>query len=239
MSWYLVPSLVALRDQANAMWPNRDKSSDGSIGDAAHSSRTSDHNPDPVTGAVRAYDLDEDLDGTDDESGAELMSFAEHLRSTRDPRIKYVIYEGRMFSSYPTSAYPAWTWRPYSGTSNPHTKHMHVSVLSTATGENDTRSWFPTVQEDDFDMRTDDQIKALVRSVLNEGTAYGTTSWAQTSKSTVSKLNKVYNLVVANKVDYELLADMIVQRIPEGEAVDQATVEAGVKAVFAELAVAN
>jgi hypothetical protein len=139
---YLVASLAAFRSEANALYPNRDKSSDGWIGDAAHSSRTSDHNPD-WRGAVHAYDLDEDLDGNTSDSGAELAFLAEAIRSRRDPRVKYVIYEGRIFASYATSTRPAWTWGPYSGT-NAHRHHMHVSVLSTDIGENDTRPWFPT-----------------------------------------------------------------------------------------------
>ena len=143
MAWYLVPSLVALRNEVNARYPNRDKSSDGSIGDTAHSSRESDHNPDPITGAVRAYDLDEDLDGNQTDSGDELAFLAEHLRTKRDPRIKYLIYGGRIYASYSTSTRKAWTWGPYTGT-NAHLKHMHVSVLSTHVGENDTSPWLPS-----------------------------------------------------------------------------------------------
>jgi len=143
MAWYLVPSLVALRAQANARYPKRDKSSDGSIGDTAHAKGTSDHNPD-WKGAVHAYDLDEDLDGNQADHGAELLFVAEYLRLSRDPRIKYVIYEGRMFASYNSSNGPAWQWRSYTG-KNAHRKHLHISVLSTHTGENDTRPWFPGV----------------------------------------------------------------------------------------------
>jgi hypothetical protein len=68
------------------------------------------------------------------------MFLAEHIRRSHDPRVKYVIYERRIFSG---SGGPSpWIWRPYTGL-NAHLKHMHVSVLSTPTGENDTRPWFP------------------------------------------------------------------------------------------------
>lgn len=65
MAWRLAHSLETLRAQVNAKWPNRSKSSDGSIGDASHSSRLSDHNPDP-SGVVRAIDITHDpLSGFD------------------------------------------------------------------------------------------------------------------------------------------------------------------------------
>lgn len=36
MSWTLAPSLARLLDEVNRRWPNRDKRSDGTIGDRAH-----------------------------------------------------------------------------------------------------------------------------------------------------------------------------------------------------------
>jgi hypothetical protein len=57
----LIPSLVRLRQEFNLINPERDKASDGWIGDAAHQANpTSDHNPD-LRGLVHAIDMDEDL----------------------------------------------------------------------------------------------------------------------------------------------------------------------------------
>lgn len=123
--WRLALSLAKLRDQIDALFPGRTKASDGTIGDAAHASRASDHNPwikDGDTGVVTAMDIT-----CDHGDGADTEALAERLRLTRDPRIKYVIFERRMFSAYPARGVPAWTWRPYGGT-NPHTKHFHISV---------------------------------------------------------------------------------------------------------------
>lgn len=132
MAWTLAPALEALRTQVNDLWPNRDKSIDGSIGDEAHRNRVSDHNPD-------ADDVVTAIDITDDDSvGADMRQLAEVLRVSRDPRIKYVIHEGQLFSSYPTSSYPAWTWRPYSGT-NGHFSHLHISV--TQAGKWQSHDW--------------------------------------------------------------------------------------------------
>lgn len=120
----LAPSLVSLRAQLNAISPLREKKHDGWIGDSAHSSRVSDHNPDHQ-GIVRAIDITDDTDG----KGTDLDAWwlREALRSSEDPRIKYVISEGQMFSSYRTSAHAAWAWRPYNGP-NGHFQHVHVSV---------------------------------------------------------------------------------------------------------------
>lgn len=139
MPWRLAGSLVTLRNEINAAYPGRAKVSDGSIGDAAHSARTSDHNPD-AGGVVRAIDVTQDdpfHTATPADDVAEAV--AEFLRAGRDHRVKYVIWRGRMFSSYATSKYPAWTWRPYSG-ANGHFHHVHVSVQPGGPGDGG-RAW--------------------------------------------------------------------------------------------------
>ena len=50
-----------LRDAINFAYPDRDKRSDGWIGDAKHRAEKSDHTPDAKTGCVRALDIDSDL----------------------------------------------------------------------------------------------------------------------------------------------------------------------------------
>ncbi len=134
--WKLAPSLVSYVKEADRLWPNRDRTSDGSIGDQAHASRASDHNP--YEGWVHAVDLDEDL-----AAGTDLKSFAEHLRQVRDPRIRYVIYEDRIFKSYVSDAGPAWLWYRYSGP-NAHLHHLHLSINRTATARDNLSPWFPS-----------------------------------------------------------------------------------------------
>lgn len=131
--WKLAPSLVAYVLEADRYYPQRDRSADGSIGDLAHQARVSDHNP--VGGLVHAVDLDEDL-----APGLDMDGFAEKLRARRDPRVKYVIYEGRMFSSYGTTARAPWEWGPYSGV-NAHEHHLHLSILDDWVAERDTGPW--------------------------------------------------------------------------------------------------
>ena len=127
--WQLAPALIQLRTETNARWPRRDTRSDGTIGDVAHQrAGTSDHLPNPA-GIVHAIDLDAWDDNVRDPADDVAAGIAEHLRATRDPRVKYVIWNGRMLSSYPAKGVPAWVWRPYTGP-NPHTQHVHVSVLA-------------------------------------------------------------------------------------------------------------
>jgi hypothetical protein len=110
-----------LREQFDDCYPDRDRTSDGWIGDTRHSARPSDHNPDEQ-GVVRAIDIDRDLSG---KAKPDLMpDLADQLRlcaKRGDKRISYIIFNGKISSSK-----KGWAWRPYSGI-NPHTKHCHVS----------------------------------------------------------------------------------------------------------------
>ncbi len=50
-----------LREQFDDTFPDRDRRSDGWLGDQRHSTRPSQHNPDPKTGIVSAIDVDRDV----------------------------------------------------------------------------------------------------------------------------------------------------------------------------------
>lgn len=139
-SWTLAPALAALRDEVNARWPGRDKSSDGTIGDPAHQRGVSEHNPD-TEGVVRAIDIT--AKGIDVDA---LLDAA-----IGDPRVHYVIYRGRICSrTY------GWAWRPSSG----HEHHIHISLRNRTSesaswetvhrAASDTSRWFkgPTQEED-------------------------------------------------------------------------------------------
>jgi len=112
-----------LREQFNSEFPDRDRLSDGWLGDKKHQSRpTSDHNPDE-NGIVRAIDVDRDVSGS---AKPDLMpDIADQIRlyakADKSKRIAYIIFEGRIASSR-----MGWRWRKYSG-SNPHNKHLHCS----------------------------------------------------------------------------------------------------------------
>lgn len=122
--WRLAPSLVDLIDEVDARWPNRKRTSDGSIGDASHSARPSDHNPDrdsdPMpAGLVSALDISKD-------SAAQMEELRKKLIA--DPRTWYVIHRGKIWSrTYDFRE------RDYTG-SNSHDVHLHVSLMQTAAG---------------------------------------------------------------------------------------------------------
>ncbi len=129
MSWYVAPSLQQLRDEVNAVWPGRDKTSDGSVGDLSHLARKSAHNPAPATdpspGVVRARDFDKD--GMD---SWRLVTVA-----INDPRTEVVIYSGSHWSrKY------GFERRAYYG-ANSHHGHVHVEIRPGKKYENDTRAW--------------------------------------------------------------------------------------------------
>lgn len=112
-----------LREQFDDSFPDRDRRSDGWLGDLRHSARPSDHNPDTKTGfIVRAIDVDRDVSGT---AKPDLMpDIADQIRlaaKAGDKRIAYVIFAGRIASSR-----MGWRWRTYKG-SNPHNHHCHIS----------------------------------------------------------------------------------------------------------------
>jgi hypothetical protein len=120
MSWRLAKSLIKLREQINMLHPNRSKVSDGSVGDPRHqrSGSASDHNPHikdaQRVGVVTAIDV------TNDPShGVFGDALSEQL--IRDPRVKYVIWNKRIWKARTGK------WEAYRGP-NPHTKHVHVSV---------------------------------------------------------------------------------------------------------------
>mgnify|MGYP007100117331 CR=1 FL=1 len=123
----LAKSLVVLRDQINALAPNRSKASDGWIGDARHAASKSEHNPN-AAGVVRAIDVTHDP-----RNGIDNGTIADILRRSADPRLYYVISNGRIASS-------GGPWRKYNG-SNKHDHHFHVSVVADPKLYDSTKPW--------------------------------------------------------------------------------------------------
>lgn len=107
-----------LREQIDDAFPDRDRASDGWLGDAKHAARKSDHNP-TVEGIVRAIDIDADLKS----HKSEAFDLADQLRllARSDKRISYIIFNSKIASWRMN-----YKWRVYRGI-NPHKKHIHIS----------------------------------------------------------------------------------------------------------------
>ena len=110
----------ALKD-ATLQWPLRNRAADGIMGDAAHQKRKSDHN------LGNAFDLTHDPD-----HGVDCAVLSRQV--INDERVTYVIWNKQIYNRADVA--PA--WRPYTGT-NPHTKHMHVSIR--VKSREDTSAW--------------------------------------------------------------------------------------------------
>ena len=118
------PAAIAVLRQATAIAPLRMKASDGLLPSNAHlkQSPVSDHN----TGL--AVDLTHDP-----KNGIDCVEIFEHLKE--DKRVKYLIFQGKIWSKEKAKQRN----RQYTG-SNPHNKHLHISIESTM--GTDTSPWF-------------------------------------------------------------------------------------------------
>ena len=129
---------------------------------------------------MRALDIGETV-----ENQGELL--AEQLRQSRDPRLRYVIHEGRLFSSYNHRDAPAWMWRRYRGR-NFHANHVHVSVLAAA--DRNGRRWEIELGGDLASLQVIDVQKALNEAgvtdhedkILKEDDVYGPRTAAALAK---------------------------------------------------------
>lgn len=162
MTWRVAKSIVTLRSQLDAAFPNRSKASDGTIGDAAHKAEgweNSDHNPwypPPDGGIVTAVDITHDP-----AHGVDINQLSDQLVATRDSRIKYVI-ANRLILDSREADWP-WQWRPYLGT-DPHTNHLHLSVMDSPLCD-DPRPWaLPILGGDDV---TPADIAAIAKAVAD------------------------------------------------------------------------
>ena len=118
------PAAIAVLRQATAIAPLRMKASDGLLPSQAHikQSPNSDHN----TGL--AVDLTHDP-----KHGIDCAEIFEKLKE--DARVEYLIFKGKIWSK----ARAKEGNRKYTG-SNPHNKHLHISIKPELS--KDTSPWF-------------------------------------------------------------------------------------------------
>jgi hypothetical protein len=185
MKWKPAPSIIAALREFDRTWPNRRYARTywGTIGDAAHSKRKSDHNPDS-RGIVHAFDLMHEP-----EKGIDCNVLAELWKD--DPRVKYVIWKARIWNRL-----IARIWRKSSG----HMSHIHVSIYSTPEAENDIYPWLPQNQTPHIDVETDDKMEILDPTDSNTHYLHiiGTGLIAMTDLALTSKYQKIYPTIVCD-----------------------------------------
>lgn len=140
-AWVVTPGVKNLLRQFDEAFPDRDHTSDGTIGDLAHQNESaSSHNPD-LTGAaewkdgdakneVRALDVDSDLGMP----GVTMQMVIDHLRTLPglSSVIRYMIYNRVIYR-----ASDGWAGKPYTGAS-PHTEHAHFTMAFTQAADENT-----------------------------------------------------------------------------------------------------
>ncbi len=130
-------ALDTLLAEVNDHAPTRSKASDGGRASSSHSKQnpTSDHEPNRAD-VWTAFDFTHDP--THGLSCSVMASALDKLFGVH-PAMgagSYIIWNGRIKSFNRRSE----GWRPYTG-SNPHTKHLHLSVSDAATGYDSRRPW--------------------------------------------------------------------------------------------------
>jgi len=124
--WRVAASLLVLQDNVNRLAAQRSKKDDGFIGDERHQTRNSDHNPwvlDNGVGVVTAFDITHNLT-----IGCDCNKIVDSLVDSKDPRIKYIIWNRQIINHDRVGNTASWIKRPYGG-QDPHTGHLHLSVL--------------------------------------------------------------------------------------------------------------
>ena len=144
-----------LREQIDDAFPDRDRASDGWLGDAKHAARKSDHTPD-AKGWVRAIDVDANLSSDPNAS----YVFANQLRllARTDKRISYIIFNGKIASWVGN-----YRWRKYRGI-NPHKTHIHISF--TKLGDKDGSMFNLPILTGDTNGRTESNSRKLGKKLF-------------------------------------------------------------------------
>jgi GH25 family lysozyme M1 (1,4-beta-N-acetylmuramidase) len=189
MAWVLTKNLQAFLDQMNYYFPNRDKSSDGTIGDYAHSQEHSGHNPDDTSQHNAEWDSDSDtksevraidIDSNTNDPDVSMEDILQHLlalaKSDNNFPIRYMIYNRRIYRNSNN-----WAKETYTGASA-HTEHIHLS------GE-----YSNTADENYYNYRLDELValtqsdKDYIASFFKQGTQADGTPTSPVGNATLNQ----------------------------------------------------
>jgi hypothetical protein len=251
MAWVLTRGLQTVRAEFNEVFPDRDKNSDGSVGDLAHQSGPSGHNPDRTgrpeysdgdsLDEVRAIDVDKDL-----RSVITMEQVIQYLvrrgRAGHYLPFRYIIYKGRIWGRS-----SGWVTQTYTG-ANKHNEHAHFSGDYTQTADNWTGSLglSSLLPEDEMDQgEFNERMDAwwLARMSPNaadnpQRSALRVAPWHQGIGS--SGTLRAYDVVLVEMRDrLAQMSPQIAALVAQGDEVDEAVIVAGLLAVLTPQAIAD
>lgn len=213
MTWRAANSLLQLHRQLKAGAPRAappatDVDEWGLVGDAAHDP-TSDHAPHDFPGWGTQIVTAADFPNRPD-LGLDAHKVLDDIRRARDPRAKYGISNGQIFSNHAVDGYAAWAWRPYTGSSDRHYTHGHLSVVGDARADG-TQPWATIGGV----MMTPEQYAILLRVDERIGTLIAMLA-AVPSSHEPNKLAAALEALTAPpaaNVDLDALADKVTARL--------------------------
>lgn len=142
MVWYKASWIPAFFSALDAIAPNRDRGTDGTIGDLAHSTGSSGHNPDDTPGVTAERQDDDTRPEVRAADAGMMLRSPITMQQVVDAilayppdrnRLIYIIYDG-----YIWSATNGWKRAPYTG-SDKHRTHVHLS--GNPNSDLDDRPW--------------------------------------------------------------------------------------------------
>lgn len=168
----LAHSILQGMSELNALFPRRSQGpQEGTVGDTTHRAEGSgsDHNPNDV-GVVRAWDID--VTGNDFNA----QTLANYLALLMRNHFKMFGTKGYVIYNRGITPWSPWAapWMPYTG-SDPHNRHIHLSVGSLPVEYDFTGAWnlasafrapVPTPAKDWFTMATENELTALNHNIV-------------------------------------------------------------------------
>jgi hypothetical protein len=127
VGWVKVKWIPLLFAAFDALWPNRTRTQDGTIGDTAHQASKSGHNPDDTPGSLAertdADNIAEVRAADVDARGVNMQAVIDAIVADPDERKRFIYI---IFNGYIWSASNGWRKVRYTG-SDQHTTHAHFS----------------------------------------------------------------------------------------------------------------
>jgi hypothetical protein len=253
---YSLPASTSLRQEFQALAPNKATAQNGTIGDRAHMERASDHNLDEIgnTGSASDPDSIPEVHARDEDSRGPwpadwsmercVQIILGRCRSGAEKRLRYVIYDGRIWQ-----AKNGWRQEAYSG-ADQHREHAHFSfVYGSGSGpsnpENITSPWgFLAVyaQENGMDEKsliaavrnTPEFLSDTERIYIGKAVAAQLAGQFTALVTAIGKLNAITPAALAKELAPTLAAAVVAALPDDKDDVTAAEIETALRNILAE-----